>query len=152
MSFKIIDFDRKGNVVRFYLGKKTADWGWTKPECGKPSDTLYGYNWDVAPYRHGVSGVNSQFIYGHYDIYVPFDFIVAEPTDYSDKDGRPICISMHALANREMPVITIYDHHMCFDSLCEFYIGDELEKITSVGFQGSLCVPKEEEDGHESTK
>ncbi len=25
---KIIDFEVKGNVVRFYLGNKTDEWGW----------------------------------------------------------------------------------------------------------------------------
>ena len=29
---KIIDFERKGNVIRFYLGEKTVDWGWTNPD------------------------------------------------------------------------------------------------------------------------
>ena len=29
---QIIDFKRKGNVVRFYLGEKTPDWGWTKSD------------------------------------------------------------------------------------------------------------------------
>ena len=149
MSFKIIDFERKGNVIRFYLGKKTADWGWTKPGCGKPSDTFYGRNWDIAPYRQGNADlVHSQFVYGHYDIYVPFDFVVAEPSDYSDKNGR-VRISKNALVNREMPAIEIYDNRMCYDTLCEFYIGDELEKITSFGFKGWLCVPDEEEDSYE---
>ena len=26
---EVIDFERKGNVVRFYLGEKTEEWGWT---------------------------------------------------------------------------------------------------------------------------
>ena len=29
---KIIDFEKKGNVVRFYLGEKTEDWGWTRSD------------------------------------------------------------------------------------------------------------------------
>ena len=148
MGFKIIDFQRKGNVIRFYLGKKIANWGWTKPGYGEPSDTVYGSNWDVAPYRQGNAVVDPQFVYGHYDIYVPFDFVVAEPSDYSDENGR-VRISKNALVNREMPAIEIYDDRMCYDTLCEFYIGDELEKLTSAGFQGWLCVPKEEEGGHE---
>ena len=150
MGFKIIDFERKGNVIRFYLGKKIAGWGWTKPGRGKPSDTFYGYKWDVAPYKHNAWSVDPQFVYGHYDIYVPFDFVVAEPSDYWDKnENGPVRISKNALVNREMPAIEIYDNPICQYSLCEFYIGDELEKITSVGFQGSLCVPDEEEDSYE---
>ena len=38
MSLKVIDFDRKGNVIRFYLGKKTAAWGWTNPDYKDPYD------------------------------------------------------------------------------------------------------------------
>ena len=151
MSLKVIDFQRKGNVIRFYLGKKIPFWGWTKPGHGKPSDTFYGSDWDVAPYRDNADPVNPQFVYGHYDIYVPFDFVVADPTDYSDENG-PVRISKNALVNREMPAIEIYDHPICQYSLCEFYIGDELEKITSVGFQGSLCIPDEEKDSHEHNK
>ena len=150
MSLKVIDFERKGNVIRFYLGKKIAFWGWTKPGRGKPSDTFYGYKWDVAPYQDNAWSVDRQFVYGHYDIYVPFDFIVADPTDYWDKnENGPVRISKNALVNREMPAIEIYDHKLCQYSLCEFYIGDELEKITSVGFQGSLCVPDEEKGNYE---
>ena len=53
---KIIDFAKKGNIVRFYLGEKTEDWGWTNPEYKdytgetpswlKPKDTYYGDDWD----------------------------------------------------------------------------------------------------------
>ncbi len=49
---KIIDFERKGNIVRFYLGEKTKDWGWTRPDYKdydgktpnwlKPCDKYYG--------------------------------------------------------------------------------------------------------------
>ena len=153
MSLKIIDFERKGNVIRFYLGKKIPFWGWTKPGRGKPSDTFYGYNWDVAPYQHNAWSVDHKFVYGHYDIYVPFDLIVADPGDYWDKnENGPVRISKNALVNREMPAIEIFDNHMCYNSLCELYIGDELEKITFFGFPGSLYVPDEEKDSHEHNK
>ena len=29
---RIIDFEKKGNAVRFYLGEQTESWGWTNPE------------------------------------------------------------------------------------------------------------------------
>ena len=40
---QIIDFEKKGNVVRFLLGEKTPDWEWTRPdylEDGKRPDWL----------------------------------------------------------------------------------------------------------------
>ena len=75
---KIIDFEKKGNIVRFYLGEKTEDWGWTNPEYKdytgetpswlKPKDTYYGDDWDDAPYEHNAGQVYEEFIKGQKDI------------------------------------------------------------------------------------
>ena len=88
---KIIDFAKKGNIVRFYLGEKTEDWGWTNPEYKdytgetpswlKPKDTYYGDDWDDAPYEHNAGQVNEEFIKGQKDIAFDFDDIVLEPCD-----------------------------------------------------------------------
>ena len=88
---KIVDIERKGNVVRFYLGKKTDDWGWTNPDYKdsqgntpdwlKPSDRFYGDDWDDAPYEHNADRVYDQFIYGYVDKSAGFDDLVLMPAD-----------------------------------------------------------------------
>jgi hypothetical protein len=86
---KIIDFERKGNVVRFYLGEKTEDWGWTRsdykrsdgttPDWLKPSDSYYGDDWDDRPYEHNAGQVYEEFIKGYKDVSFDFDDLVLEP-------------------------------------------------------------------------
>ena len=61
----IIDFERKGNVVRFYLGKD--------------GETDYkGDGWEKYPYNR-AERVASEFIRGFSDIAFPFDAMVLEP-------------------------------------------------------------------------
>lgn len=85
---KIIDFERKGNMVRFYLGEKTSEWGWTnkdylrnnkKPDWLKPSDKYYGDDWDDAPYEHNAGTVYEWFIKEQKDLIFDFDDLVLEP-------------------------------------------------------------------------
>ena len=62
---KIIDFERKGNVVRFYLGKDNAtDYG--------------GEGWEKYPYDR-AERVDEKHITGSADIAFPFDAMVLEP-------------------------------------------------------------------------
>lgn len=62
---KIIDFERKGNVVRFYLGKDNV--------------TDYdGEGWEKYPYDR-AERVDEKHIIGSADIAFPFDAMVLEP-------------------------------------------------------------------------
>ena len=84
---KIIDFEVKGNVVRFYLGNKTDEWGWTNknykdrngntPDWLKPNDTYYGDDWDDVPYEHNAGLVYDKFVKG----------TAAQYTSLQAKDG-----------------------------------------------------------------
>jgi len=61
----IIDYERKGNVVRFYLGKD--------------GNTDYeGDGWEKYPYDR-ADRVDPKFISGFTDIAFPFDAMVLEP-------------------------------------------------------------------------
>ena len=63
-DLEIIDIARKGHLVRFYLGKKEREWGYTNPNYKdykgqtpdwlRPSDIYYGDDWDDAPYEHNA--------------------------------------------------------------------------------------------------
>lgn len=78
---KIIDFERKGNVVRFYLG---AD------DC----TDYWGDDWNDVPYEHNAGCVYDRFVLAHKDIAFPFDYAVLEPCNgecnsrYSKEDMK----------------------------------------------------------------
>ena len=63
---KLIDFERKGNVVRFYLG---AD------DC----NDYWGDDWNDAPYEHNAETVYDRYVSGYCDVAFPFDSLVLEP-------------------------------------------------------------------------
>lgn len=65
---KIIDFERKGNVIRFYLGADELE-------------SWHGDDWDDMPYEHNAGRVYDEFVAGHRDMKVPFDYTVLEPRD-----------------------------------------------------------------------
>lgn len=78
---KIIDFSRKGNLVRFFLG---AD------DCMDYT----GDDWNDAPYDCNAEIVDSEYITGYRDMAFPFDALVLEPcngflnTPYSKGDMK----------------------------------------------------------------
>lgn len=144
---KIIDIERKGNVVRFYLGEKTDDWGWTKPDYTdytgktpdwlKPSDTYYGDDWDDAPYQHNAGEVYDEFVKGHVDTAFPFDALVLEPGD--DEWGTNYhSICKNDLVDRKYPALIVvtpekvtsqwdgYWECIGRDDVIKYYFGDDL--------------------------
>ena len=76
---KVIDFTRKGNLVRLYLGgTDLTDWG--------------GDDWNDRPYEHNAGTVYDSYISGVLNIYFPFDFNVYEPADdYNYRGNSPYC-------------------------------------------------------------
>ena len=146
-TMKIIDFEKKGNVVRFYLGEKTEEWGWTKenykdfdgkrPEWLKPSKEFCGDDWDDRPYEHNAGLVYNEFIKGHRDIFFDFDDLVLEPCNGVLNSG----FSKDDMADRRIPCIIvvpkdirgndyIHDSYMYWigkDGIIKYYFGDEME-------------------------
>ena len=107
----IIDFEKKGNRVVFYLGYKDDEWGWTNknykdqtgktPDWLKPSDDYYGDDWDDASYEHNAGRVYDEFIQTVRIYYYDTDWKIIEPCDgeinskYSKEDfknGKVPCI------------------------------------------------------------
>lgn len=92
---KIIDFARKGNLVRFFLG---AD------DCMDYT----GDDWNDAPYDCNSEIVDSEYITGYRDIGFPFDSLVLEPCDgflntpYSKDDMK----------YRNVPCIVVVPKHL----------------------------------------
>lgn len=62
-DYMIIDFERKGNLVRFFLGNDPNYWG---------------DDWDDHPYEHNAGQVYDEFIKAYIDIEFQFDASVLE--------------------------------------------------------------------------
>jgi hypothetical protein len=121
---KIIDFERQGNVVRFYLG---AD------DC----TNYWGDDWNDAPYDCNAGTVYSDFVKGHCDIAFPFGVEILEPCN-----GVVNCnFSKEDMKNRAVPCIIavpeeVLDNYWASDDFYKFvgndkvkkfYFGDEME-------------------------
>ena len=120
---KIIDFHKKGNVVRFFLG---AD------DCFD----YWGDDWNDAPYDCNAGTVYDRYIIGHKDIYFPFDDLVLEPCD-------GVCNCWHTkedMKKRRVPCIIVVPKHIHdeywdtsfskfvgVDGIQRFYFEDNME-------------------------
>lgn len=127
---KIIDFARKGNLVRFFLG---AD------DCMDYT----GDDWNDAPYDCNAENVYEEYVTGYRNIAFPFDSLVLEPCNgflnspYSKDDMK----------YRNVPCIVVVPKHLInykfmheFDErvfayyaasnnpdIKKFYFGDHME-------------------------
>ena len=111
----VIDIAQKGNVVRFYLGKKEGKWGWTNPDYrdgdGKvpdwlrPSDTYYGDDWDDAPYQHNAGPVYDEFIRGFIDISFPYDCTLITSVDDADYTPK---YTMNDVVDGKIPALLVF--------------------------------------------
>ena len=61
---EIIDFQIKGNLIRFYLGKNRKQ---------------RGDGWHCIPYEHNAGKVRDEYIRGHKDICIPFNKTIISP-------------------------------------------------------------------------
>lgn len=126
---KIIDFERKGNLVRFYLG---AD------DC----DEYWGDDWNDAPYDCNAGEVYDRFVTGFKDVAFPFDSLVLEPS--SDWSGSKRYFSKEDMKNRVVPcVIEVpksvigdswedrFDDWIGADGIKKFYFGDPEEVLNN---------------------
>lgn len=118
---KIIDFERKGNVVRFLLGEDSLE-NW------------YGDDWNDYPYECNAGTVYDQFIVGYKDIAFPFDVNVLEPSDGAYNSGW----CKDDMKARTVPCIIVvqdtldlYDRdfakNMGRADIQKFYFGDEMD-------------------------
>lgn len=72
---KVIDFSKKGNVVRLYLGDDNCTDYW-------------GDDWDDAPYEHNAGTVYDEYVLGYVDIAFSFNTVVLEPKEDWRYDGN----------------------------------------------------------------
>lgn len=76
---KVIDFEKKGNVLRLYLGADNCNEYW-------------GDDWNDRPYEHNAGTVYSEYVTGTVDIAMDFDGGFCEPADdWSYGYNSPYC-------------------------------------------------------------
>jgi len=125
---KIIDWERKGNLVRFYLG---AD------DC----TDYHGDDWDDAPYDCNAGTVYKEYVKGYADIVFPFDDLILEPCDgewncrFCKDDmvaGKVPCI---LVVPARLAETTCYDEYHYWARCKEakaFYFNDPMEPTEGV--------------------
>lgn len=146
---KIIDYSKKGNIVRFYLGEKTRENGWGNPASSKmgqvedwvkEAEYPYGDDWDDRPYEHNSGTVYEEFIKGKKDIAFGFDDLVLEPCDGYINNS---IWCKEDMVKRQVPCIIVvpyevrkdtwendfdYWNEQTDDRIKKFYFGDELSE------------------------
>lgn len=115
---KIIDFERKGNVVRFYLGAADCNDYW-------------GDDWNDSPYDCNAGTVYDEYVVGVKDVAFPFDSLVLEPS--SEWEGGNSYFSKENMKYRHIPCIIVVPAEVRGDSWKERFtdwIGaDDVKKI-----------------------
>lgn len=91
---KILDWEKKGNVVRLYLGDDAEkDW--------------WGDDWDDKPYECNAGTVYMRFVKEYVDIAFSFNWIVQEPAeDWHYNSNSPYC--KEDFKNRYAPIFVAY--------------------------------------------
>lgn len=90
---KIIDFEVKGNVIRFYLGEDDCNDYW-------------GDDWNDRPYEHNAGTVYDNYCAGIADIYVDITLNVLTPeNDWHYNGNSPF--SKEDFQKRDAPCIVI---------------------------------------------
>lgn len=132
---KIIDFEKEGNVVRFYLGKDN-------------NEDYTGDDWDDIPYECNAGLVYPKYVIGHRDIVFPFDFAVLEPKDPEWQNSSRWC--KDDMKARKVPCIIAvpkpddwhdddFDRYVGDEKTVKFYFGDKMEPsdtLTVFGKEG----------------
>lgn len=134
----IIDWEKKGNLVRFYLGDKDDKDYW-------------GDDWNDTPYEHNAGRVYEKYITGFRDVVFPYDYLVCEPADDWHYNGSPY--SKEDMKKKKCPCICAlkYDPETFMEpgyiemsadyNAVKFYFGEEMspsDEITVFTDKNSL--------------
>jgi len=109
---EIIDFEKKGNLIRFYLGKNGKQWG---------------DDWDDAPYEHNAGKVYDEFIKGYCDIVIDFDYKAEEPHEYLNVTNSEYC--RQDMIKKKIFALVIGVDEYQSKCLKHIYFGDKIEDI-----------------------
>lgn len=136
---KIVDFEKKGNVVRFYVGKDSLkDWG--------------GDDWDDCPYEHNAGIVYDEYISGYIDVAFPFDWLVCEPCE-GEMNSRWCKDDMK---RKRVPCIVALPEPDCLDETfsdivsnqetIKIYFGDSVECLNYLAVMDCFVITEYKAD------
>lgn len=124
---KIIDFERRGNVVRFYLGEDDLE-------------TWYGDDWGDYPYEHNASKVYNEFISKTIDVAFSYTSLVLEPqNDWRNGGNSQWC--KDDMREGLVPCIVVVPHPTYEDDFTRYvgmrdairiYFGDDEELLRNI--------------------
>lgn len=119
---QIIDMEKKGNLVRFYLGENGKQWG---------------DDWNDYPYEYNSGRVYDEYIKGIKDVAFSFDDVVLEPCDGANNSR----ISKQDMIKRKVPCLIVvpkslnegdfwtyenFNHWIGVKGVKKYYFGDEM--------------------------
>ena len=139
-KLEVIDFEDRGNIIRFYLGKNGEQ---------------YGDDWDDAPYEDNAETVYDKFIEGAVDIAFDLSMDVFVPSsasyysagyrkDYMVKRRYP-CVS---IVERSLGCWSYEDATKSSDSW-NIYFGDVLKKDMIEKYHGIVLAEYDKETAQE---
>ena len=115
MNKEIIDWERKGNLVKFYLGKNGEQWG---------------DDWDDIPWECNAGRVYDKYVEGYKIIAIPFEYNIYEPQRSCSKRD---------LINRIVPcLVASKKSFISFQDAWEdeeaikFYFGDKIHEERAI--------------------
>ena len=122
---KIIDFEKKGNVVRFYFGT---------------DDEYYGDEWGSIPYEGNAGKVGKDFIIRIVDVAFSYEYTVVEPADdVSYECGSPYC--KRDMKNGDVPcILLIPDEIAGYEKTFLQYVGSQ--RVLKIYFNDTRDVFK----------
>ena len=112
---EIIDWETKGNVVRFYLGKNGKQWG---------------DDWNDAPYEHNAGEVYDEFVKGYKDIVIPFEKNILEPCAGHNNSHW----TKQDMIERKVPCLVVtketynFEKALASEKTIKYYFGDIINK------------------------
>lgn len=119
---KIIDFEKKGHLVRFYLGDD---------DC----NDYHGDDFNDVPYDCNAGQVYEEYVKAVQDIVFPFDCLVLEPADSFSMGGCGY--SKDDMIKRRVPCIIVvpeevqgwtsdFNYYVGSDGIVKFYFEDKM--------------------------
>lgn len=127
MPKQIIDFEVKGNQVKFWLGENGSQWG---------------DDWDDVPYEHNAGEVYDEFKTGGSFLKTfPYEDLILQPSDglnnsewcKQDMVQRKVPCVIRVPARLTVDEYTVgFDHYLGMDGVDRIYFGDTREQVEAL--------------------
>jgi hypothetical protein len=130
---KIIDFEKNGNVVRFFYGRN---------DC----KNYHGDDWNDYPYESNAGHVYPEFVRGYVDVAFDMGHVVMEPQDDWHHDGGSgYC--KDDMKDRDVPCIIVVEQtaepykfvypnsfsaYVGSDNVAKIYFGDDISMLDNI--------------------